>query len=39
MIDHRFLRLPRKAAGGADRILRKLPLGIDRLYVVARRKQ
>lgn len=39
MLDHRLLRLLRKAAGGADRIIRHLPLGTDHLYVVARRKQ
>lgn len=39
MLDHRLLRLVRKAAGGVDRIVRHLPLGTDHLYVVARRKQ
>jgi 2-polyprenyl-3-methyl-5-hydroxy-6-metoxy-1,4-benzoquinol methylase len=38
LLNHRLLWFPRKAAGGADRILRRLPLGTDHLYVVARRK-
>jgi 2-polyprenyl-3-methyl-5-hydroxy-6-metoxy-1,4-benzoquinol methylase len=39
-LDRRFTRLLRKAAGGADRIVTRLPLaGTDHLYVVARRKQ
>jgi 2-polyprenyl-3-methyl-5-hydroxy-6-metoxy-1,4-benzoquinol methylase len=39
-LDHRFTRLLRKAAGGADKILTRLPpVGTDHLYVVARRKQ
>jgi 2-polyprenyl-3-methyl-5-hydroxy-6-metoxy-1,4-benzoquinol methylase len=38
LLNHRHLWFLRKAAGGADRILRRLPLGTDHLYVVARRK-
>jgi 2-polyprenyl-3-methyl-5-hydroxy-6-metoxy-1,4-benzoquinol methylase len=38
LLNHRFFWFLRKAAGGADRILRRLPLGTDHLYVVARRK-
>lgn len=38
MLNHRFFWFLRKAAGGADRIMRNLPLGTDHLYVVARRK-
>jgi 2-polyprenyl-3-methyl-5-hydroxy-6-metoxy-1,4-benzoquinol methylase len=39
-LDHRLTRLLRKAAGGVDRIVTRLPLaGTDHLYVVARRKQ
>lgn len=39
LLDHRLLWLLRRAAGGADRILRRLPLGTDHLYVVARRSE
>lgn len=38
LLNHRLLWFLRKAAGGADKILRRLPLGTDHLYVVARRK-
>lgn len=38
MLSHRLLWLLQKAAGGADKIMRKLPFGTDHLYVVARRK-
>jgi 2-polyprenyl-3-methyl-5-hydroxy-6-metoxy-1,4-benzoquinol methylase len=38
MLTYRSLRLVRRAGLSADRIVTRLPLGIDHLYVVARRK-